>query len=68
MTGVDDLFDQEATFSYRDVPDSARYVGDLRDKAQGRYPRRVHAALTFLLLQCQHEWPPSAGLVTESDL
>ena len=28
MTGVDDLFDQEATFSYRDVPESARYVED----------------------------------------
>jgi hypothetical protein len=68
VTGVDDLFDQEATFSYRDLPDRLATVGDLRDKAQGRYPRRVHAALPSLLLQCQHEWPPSAGLVTESDL
>jgi hypothetical protein len=31
---VDDLFDQEATFSYREVEDSARYVEDLRDNAQ----------------------------------
>jgi len=31
---VDDLFDQEATFSYREVRDSARYVEDLRDEAQ----------------------------------
>ena len=31
---VDDLFDQEATFSYREVEDSASYVEDLRDKAQ----------------------------------
>lgn len=31
---VDDLFDQEATFSYREVADSARYVEDLRDVAQ----------------------------------
>jgi len=31
---VDDLFDQEATFSYREVGDSARYVEDLRDQAQ----------------------------------
>jgi len=33
---VDDMFDREATFSYRDVPDSARYVEDLRDKALHR--------------------------------
>jgi hypothetical protein len=31
---MDDLFDQEATFSYREVEDSAGYVEDLRDKAQ----------------------------------
>ena len=33
---VDDLFDQEAAFSYREVSDSARYVGDLRDHAQSK--------------------------------
>lgn len=32
--GVDDLFDQESTFSYRDVGDSAHYVDELRDGAQ----------------------------------
>lgn len=31
---VDDLFDQEATFSFREIEDSASYVEDLRDKAQ----------------------------------
>ena len=31
---VDDLFDQEATFSYTEVEDSVSYVDDLRDKAQ----------------------------------
>lgn len=31
---VDDLFDEEATFSYREVVDSARYVEEVRDKAQ----------------------------------
>lgn len=31
---VDDLFDQEATFSFREIEDSASYVDDLRDKAQ----------------------------------
>jgi hypothetical protein len=31
---VDDLFDQDATFSYRGVEDSASYVEELRDKAQ----------------------------------
>lgn len=31
---VHDLFEQEATFSYREVGDSARYVEDLRDHAQ----------------------------------
>jgi hypothetical protein len=31
---VDELFDREATFSYREVGDSARYVDDLRDEAQ----------------------------------
>ena len=30
---VDDLFDQEATFSYRQAADSARYFEDLRDRA-----------------------------------
>lgn len=32
--GFEDLFTQEAAFSYREVADSARYVEDLRDKAQ----------------------------------
>ena len=31
---VDDLFDEETTFSYREVVDSARYVEEVRDKAQ----------------------------------
>jgi hypothetical protein len=31
---VEDLFDQEATFSYREVKDSASYVEELRNKAQ----------------------------------
>jgi len=31
---VDDLFDQEATFSYHEVADSARYVDDMRKAAQ----------------------------------
>jgi len=35
VTGVDDRFDQEATLSYRDLPDGARYVEGLRDKARG---------------------------------
>ena len=33
---VEDLFDHEATFSHRDVEDSARYVEELRDKAQSK--------------------------------
>jgi hypothetical protein len=32
--GVDDLFDQEATFTYREVKDSATYIDDLRNEAQ----------------------------------
>lgn len=32
--GVDDLFDQEATFTYREVKDSATYVDDVRNEAQ----------------------------------
>lgn len=31
---VDDLFDQEATFSYREVEDSTSYLEDSRNKAQ----------------------------------
>lgn len=31
---VDDLFDQEPAFSYRDVEDSASYVEGLRNEAQ----------------------------------
>ena len=31
---VDDLFDQEAIFSYTEVEDSVSYVEDLRDKSQ----------------------------------
>ena len=31
---VEDLFDQEATFSYREVKDSVTYVEELRDEAQ----------------------------------
>jgi len=31
---VDDLFNQEAGFSYNDVGDSAQYVDDLRNRAQ----------------------------------
>lgn len=31
---VDDLFEQQATFSYRDVANSAEYVDALRDEAQ----------------------------------
>ena len=31
---VDDLFDQEAAFTHREVEDSVSYVDDLRDKAQ----------------------------------
>lgn len=31
---VDDLFAQEATFTYKQVEDSASYVEDLRDNAQ----------------------------------
>ena len=33
---VDDLFDHDAAFSYREVEDSARYVEELRDKAQSK--------------------------------
>jgi hypothetical protein len=32
--GVDDLFGESATFTYKEVEDSANYVGELRDKAQ----------------------------------
>jgi hypothetical protein len=39
---VDELFDQEATFSYREVEDSAGYVRRLRDNAQ------LESAETFL--------------------
>lgn len=39
---VDELFDQEATFSHREVEDSASYVGELRDNAQ------LESAETFL--------------------
>lgn len=31
---ADDLFDREATFSYRKVEDSTSYVENLRDRAQ----------------------------------
>lgn len=31
---VEDLFVHEATFSYREVEDSTRFVDELRDKAQ----------------------------------
>ena len=31
---VENLFDEEATFSYRDVEDSAKYVEHLRSQAQ----------------------------------
>ncbi len=31
---VDELFDQETTFSHREVEDSAGYVAQLRDQAQ----------------------------------
>jgi hypothetical protein len=31
---VDDLFDQEATFSYREIEDGPGYVRELRDNAQ----------------------------------
>jgi hypothetical protein len=31
---VEDLFDREITFNYREVEDSARYVDDSRSKAQ----------------------------------
>lgn len=31
---MDDLFDRELTFSYREVEDSASYVENLRDRAQ----------------------------------
>jgi|GEM_PF-5427705 len=33
---VEDLFDHEATFSHREVEDSARYVEELRDQAQSK--------------------------------
>jgi hypothetical protein len=39
---VDDLFDQEATFSYREVADSADYLEQSRDNAQSE------SAETFL--------------------
>ena len=39
---VDELFDQEARFSYREVEDSASYVSELRDDAQ------LESAETFL--------------------
>ena len=39
---VDDLFDQEATFTYREVEDSADYLAQLRDNAQ------AESAETFL--------------------
>ena len=31
---VDELFDQEATYSYREVEDSAQHIAQLRDNAQ----------------------------------
>jgi hypothetical protein len=31
---VDDLFDHEAAFSYKEIEDSAAYVSGLRDQAQ----------------------------------
>ena len=31
---VEDLFDQEGTFSYRDVNDSASYIEQLRNESQ----------------------------------
>jgi hypothetical protein len=31
---VDDLFDREATFSYKEIEDSAGYVSELRNNAQ----------------------------------
>ncbi len=39
---VDDLFEEEAAFSYREVEDSAGYVSELRDNAQ------LESAETFL--------------------
>ena len=39
---VDELYDREATFSYREVEDSAGYLAQLRDKAQ------MESAETFL--------------------
>jgi hypothetical protein len=39
---VDDLFDQEATFSHRGIEDSAGYVEESRDKAQ------MESAETFI--------------------
>jgi hypothetical protein len=39
---VDDLFDQEAKFSYREVEDSAAHVAQMRDNAQ------LESAETFL--------------------
>lgn len=32
--GVDSLFGEDATFTYREVEDSADYVDEIRDKAQ----------------------------------
>ncbi len=44
---VEDLFDQEATFSYKEVEDSAGYVSELRDNAQlesaETFPREIEA-------------------------
>ena len=39
---VDELFDQEATFSYQEVEDSTSYIAQLRDHAQ------LESAETFL--------------------
>ena len=39
---VDELFDKEATFSYREIEDSAEYIAQLRDNAQSE------SAETFL--------------------
>jgi hypothetical protein len=39
---VDELFDQDATFSYKEVENSAGYVARLRDNAQ------LESAETFL--------------------
>jgi predicted metal-dependent phosphoesterase TrpH len=39
---VDEIFEQEARFSYREIQDSANYLAQLRDHAQ------LEAAETFL--------------------